>query len=315
MLNLYIKSSYLCYLPCFAFTKYILYDLISNKINRSHLGLRVYALRGKKRLVMKLKPWCIEISVAACRRFIYTLGRIIFILVIFSKEIHIKKSRGVDWVGIEFGKVLRTPYLYMALVCIFFSGFILQGIWGITAAHLEDVGIDATTVSIVLSVHSLVIAISKFSTGFLYDKFGLRVTSTFCTVVAVVSAVLMTFIDGSPFGIMLAFIYGVICSFALPLETVMLPIYANDLFGAKSFDKVLGLFVSVNTAGYAVGAPVMNLCYDILGSYVPGLIVAAVIMAVLIILLQVVITSAHNMRQTVEREESSSPISEVGAVS
>lgn len=226
-----------------------------------------------------------------------------------------KKSRGADWVGIEFGKVLRTPYLYMALVCIFFSGFILQGIWGITAAHLGDVGIDATTVSVVLSVHSLTIAISKFSTGFLYDKFGLRVTSTFCTVVAVISAVLMTFIDSSPFGIALAFIYGVICSFALPLETVMLPIYANDLFGAKSFDKVLGLFVSVNTAGYAVGAPVMNLCYDVLGSYVPALIVAAVIMAALVILLQVVITSAHNMRRAVEREESSVPVSEVGAVS
>ena len=40
---------------------------------------------------MKFKPSCIGISVAVCRRFIYTLDRIIFILVIFSKEIHMKK--------------------------------------------------------------------------------------------------------------------------------------------------------------------------------------------------------------------------------
>ena len=42
-------------------------------------------------------------------------------------------------------------------------------------------------------------------------------------------------------------------SFALPLETVMIPIYANDLFGDKAFNSLLGIFVSLNQIGYAFG--------------------------------------------------------------
>ena len=61
--------------------------------------------------------------------------------------------------------------------------------------------------------------------------------------------------------------YGVLSPFALPLETIMLPIYASEFSEEKSFNKILGIFVSLNTAGYAVGAPVANLCYDITGSY------------------------------------------------
>ena len=84
----------------------------------------------------------------------------------------------------------------------------------------------------------------------------------------------------------------------------MLPIYAADLFGEQSFAKVMGLFVSVNTAGYAVGAPLMNLCYDISGSYVPALIAVGIVMSVVFVLLQIVITQAHREQKRVESEAS-----------
>ena len=80
----------------------------------------------------------------------------------------------------------------------------------------------------------------------------------------------------------------------------MLPIYASDLFGKKSYPKILGLFVSVNTAGYAVGSPLMNLCYDIFDSYVPGLVLVGGIMLAILILLQFVISAAHKERVKIE---------------
>ena len=80
----------------------------------------------------------------------------------------------------------------------------------------------------------------------------------------------------------------------------MLPLYASDLFGEKSFAKVLGIFVSVNVAGYALGAPLLNLCYDVLGTYVPSLVAVGLIMSVVFVLLQFVITAAHKEQARIE---------------
>ena len=210
-----------------------------------------------------------------------------------------KKKRGVDWVGIDFRDAVKKNYFWGILVCIFFSGFILQGVWGVTAAHLEDVGIDPDLVKNILSAHSLILAAAKFLTGFVYDRAGLRVTSTMCMGIAVASAGLLMIIDPSPFGIFLAFVYSTVASFALPLETIMLPIYASDLFGAKSFDKVLGIFVSVNTAGYALGGPALNLCYDLTGSYNLGFAIAAVIMVAVLVIFQFIVTASRKTRDAV----------------
>ena len=100
----------------------------------------------------------------------------------------------------------------------------------------------------------------------------------------------------------MAMIYCIFKSLALPLETIMLPIYASDLFGERAYEKVLGIFVSVNVTGYALGAPALNLCYDMLGTYKPMLIACAVIMVGVTVVMQYVITKAHKMRAEVARE-------------
>ena len=84
---------------------------------------------------------------------------------------------------------------------------------------------------------------------------------------------------------------------ALPLETIMLPLYASDLFGKQDFAKHLGIFVSVNTAGYAVGAPILNACYDMVGSYAPALFVFAALMLINLVLLQFTVSKCHRMRE------------------
>ncbi len=213
-----------------------------------------------------------------------------------------EKKRGKDWVGIPFGTAVRRFYFWGALICIFFSGMILQGTHGIVAMHLEDVGIDYGAVKGLLSFGSIILASAKFLTGFVYDKWGLRVAANFCTALAIVTTFLLAAIKGDDVGFVLAVIYTVVSQYALPLETVMLPIYASDLFGQRSYAEVLGLFVSVNTAGYAVGSPLMNVCYDVFDSYVPALIAVGVIMTAVFVLLQFVISLAHKEQERVMAE-------------
>ncbi len=211
-----------------------------------------------------------------------------------------KKSRGVDWSGIELSKASRRFCFWGALICIFASGFILQGTSGIAAMHFKDVGIDYSAVKGLLSIGSLLIALAKFSTGLIYDKLGLRVASSVCTISAIIACRLLAFTTSGTTGFVMACIYTVICQFAMPLETIMLPIYASDLFGHKSYANILGIFVSTNVLGYAAGEPVLNLCYDITGSYAPALIITAIVMCLIFILFQFVITSSHRIRCEVE---------------
>ena len=203
------------------------------------------------------------------------------------------KKRGQEWVGIEYSQAVRKFYFWGAVVCVFFGGFILQGTYGIVGMHMKDVGIDYSKVKDLLAFGSLIMAGAKFLTGFIYDKFGLRTSATICMGCSIIATGLLIAVRGNQTGFILAVIYSVIAQCAMPLETIMLPIYASDLFGKKSYAKILGLFGSINVVGMAAGAPTMNLCFDKCGSYVPALIAVGCIMSAVLVLLQIVITKAH----------------------
>lgn len=204
-----------------------------------------------------------------------------------------KKSRGQSWEGVPYSKAVKKLYFYGTLVCIFLTGMILQGISGVAAPHMSDVGLSAAFVASVLSIHSLALSGFKFLTGFIYDRFGLRITSNICLITSVIVMFLLAMVTPSPTGKVIAMIYGVFSSLSLPLETVMLPIYANDLFGDASFNKMQGLFSSANVAGFALGAPVANICYDVLGSYNVAFYAAGILMIIVTIAMHFVISSAN----------------------
>lgn len=211
------------------------------------------------------------------------------------EQIDVKKQKN-EWDGIKFQDAVRKKYFFTVCVCIFLSGFILQGITGVASLHIQDIGISHSFVATVLSVHSIILTVAKFLTGVIYDKFGLRRTTVVSTVSAVIALISLMSVTNSLVGCVLSILYAVFAAFALPLETIMLPIYAGDLFGQRSYDKILGIFVSVNMVGYALGCPAINFVYDLTGSYSLALIVCTILMLIVIVLMQYVISSAAKVR-------------------
>ena len=213
-----------------------------------------------------------------------------------------KKARGQGWVGIEFSELLKKWYFYGALVAIFLTGMVLMGVGGVAAQHMKDVGLDPAFVTRVMSIQSLSLALFKFGTGFIYDRLGLRVTVSICSATSILVMLAMVLVSDSTVGMALAVFYGVFVSLALPLETIMLPIYASDLFGEKPYGRTLGLVVSMNTAGYALGAFMMNLCCDLTGSYRTSFLICIGLMVFTIALIQTVITAANKEKRRIIAE-------------
>jgi len=79
----------------------------------------------------------------------------------------------------------------------------------------------------------------------------------------------------------------------------MLSLITTDLFGNKQFDKILGIVSALNVLGYAVGAPLMNLCYDTFGTYVPFIWLCVGVMALVTVMYQYVISAAGRERKRI----------------
>ena len=201
-------------------------------------------------------------------------------------------TEGASYEGLTISEAKRRPYFYVALVGIFLTGMILQSASGVSSAHMRDVGLAPAFIATVVSVHSLVLCASKILTGLSFDHFGLRVTMLFCNICTFAAILLLAFVS-SP---VTAFGYGVISSFALPLETVMLPLIALDLFGTRAYSSFMGLFVSVNTLGYALGAPLVNFVFDRTGTYKGILLFLAGLSVLVASAMQYAISAAHRGR-------------------
>ncbi len=209
-------------------------------------------------------------------------------------------KKGFDWPGISLHEAARKPFFYLTLLCVFLTGMALQSVNGISSAHLRDVGFDAGTVAAVLSVHSIVLAACKFLTGICSDRIGLRKTLLICDAAALGMTFLLANANTQTAHFM-AMGYGVVSAAALPLETVMLPLITAELFGRKSYAKLLGIIVAVNSFGYAVGAPLSNLFFDLYGTYRGIILAEGGVLLTVSILLQCIL-SARTKRRVIDAQ-------------
>lgn len=212
-----------------------------------------------------------------------------------QEDLTTKQEKKENWIGIDYSVAKKKAFFYLACVCVLFTGLTLTAVSSNARPHMEDRGVAMSVLTIIATFSSLFLALFKFLSGFLYDRLGLRVTITIqCA--AMLIAIIICVIITPELG-WLGIIYSILHGVAMPLETVMIPIYAKDLFGQKSFAKVLGIFVSLNQIGYAFGDPIMNIFYTVFGSYDIGLIVMFIVTVALIIALQFVISASNKLKK------------------
>ncbi len=216
-----------------------------------------------------------------------------------------KKPRGTIWAGLEYAEIKKKPYFYLSILMVFLTGISLQSVGNVAIAHRTDVGLSAGFIAITATVASIILTFSKVAVGLTYDKKGLRTTLLICHIASLVNFVIHALLTNSTIG-MIATLVAVACSaFAQPLETVMIPLLTNDLFGTAAYNKVLGIYMAANSLGLCLGAPIGDLCHDLTGSYVPCYWFFTVLMAAVGIGFQFVAKAAYKDKANVLASQNS----------
>lgn len=210
-----------------------------------------------------------------------------------------KKARGAGWVGMSYADGKRKPYFYILIICVFITGISLQGLSGIAVPHMYDVGIDVGFVAMLSSIGGLLLAGSKLTTGFMYDRLGMRMVMTIGLVSSVLSVFGLIMLSNSPVGKAIAFSRNLLSSLALPLETVMLPLYASEFFGNRDFDRFTGILAAANYAGFAFGSPLGNFFFDTFGNYNVAFAVFGTSMLFVTVAMEIALTHANRDKRKI----------------
>lgn len=205
-----------------------------------------------------------------------------------------KKRKMQAWHGITMKECLKTPYFYLVAVYVFVMGLVIQSMSGIFPAHMKDVGLDPAYVNTVVSVYAVLLSGTKFLTGFVYDRLGLTVTMLICSVATAISSFLLALLGADTK--VLAMTYGVVYAIGVPIQTIGMPLLTADLFGIDDEARIMGVLLAISTTGYAVGTPLVNLFYDLQGTYNTILTIMAGAMAVATLGSLVAIKLAHKRR-------------------
>ncbi len=213
-----------------------------------------------------------------------------------------KKARGQSWEGISYDEGKKKAFFYWTCALVFFTGFTLAGLNGISKKHCVEVGFDNAVLKNIWSAHSFVLMGGKFISGFIYDKKGIRWTLLVGQVAAILVLVALSMAATTSFGTAMVWIYAIFSAVSLPLETIGVSLVAGDIFGTKDFAKFLGIMMAFNSAGFALGTPSMALVFDLTGSYVPAILGGAAVMLVVAVIFQFVVTAAHKERDRVTAE-------------
>lgn len=214
-----------------------------------------------------------------------------------------KKARGETWVGMDYAIAKRKPYFYIAAALVFLTGISLQSIGSITIVYMTDLGITPGFIATMSTLSSLVLTISKLGVGIAYDKKGLRFALLMCQLAGLGTFVFKGLLTNTTFGLVLATAATVLSVFALPLETVMIPLLTNDLFGSASYTKILGIFMAMNSLGLCLGSPLGELIRKAIGDYRPCFWLFSIIFVVVIVSFQFVLQAAYKDKQAILSQE------------
>lgn len=177
--------------------------------------------------------------------------------------------------GLTVAEGIRSPALYKLLMASGFFAFTAIGIVVHFVPILKDRGADPLEAAGIASLIGIFSVVGRLGTGYLLDKFPAHLVGAVAFVIPVFAALLLIYDGTNPVNQALA---AAIFGLTLGSEVDVIAYLSAKHFGLKNFGALYGAVVMALSLGTAFGPLGAGMIYDAYGSYVPFMVLTAVLM-------------------------------------
>ena len=215
-----------------------------------------------------------------------------------SKKRHRGGHSEDNWPGFSLAELIHKPtfFLMMGLTLVgclsMYMGFY------VVVPHMQDRGLTADQAATVQSAMLLALSVVKVISGLLCDMIGPKWVTALCVGFGAVGMWMMADVQTMNMALIVIVLYTV----CLPITSITVPLLTTELFGYRAHDTAVGLLLSVISIGGMIASPLMNLLYDAVGSYRPGLRIAAILGAIVVVLYVVLFIMAKRDKRVWQAE-------------
>ncbi|MBR1457652.1 MAG: MFS transporter [Oscillospiraceae bacterium] len=261
-------------------------------------------------LAMVIVPMVSAIITSQGWRMAYRALGIVFFLVIEGAAFFVLRDKPADlgltpyrreenraaelppvW-GLSRAEALRTASFRLFLVLGLLSGTVNTSIVNHTYACLTDIGITAARASAMISLQMLVLMLSKFSLGIVFDKAGLK-TGFLLSVAGY--ALAGAFLFGAAYLQPLAYAALICSGVGSALPAMSMAYVARSVFGNKDYSGLCGVMLSLVFLGNTIGTTLNGYIYDVTGSYQLGWVLVVLEAAAMAVLFFLVLKTAKKL--------------------
>ncbi len=165
--------------------------------------------------------------------------------------------------GLPMKALVKRPVFYLMILCIFLCNWGNYSVLNVVIPHFKDLGFSAAKATALQSILLLLMAGTKFTTGFLSDRFGAKKVTLFCVLAGISSLSLLPFAKTFPAAVFAVLLHAI----SMPLNTVMISLLSFSLFGYNGQKQYVGIFLSIIYVANMITTPVTNGMRDVFGSY------------------------------------------------
>ncbi|NTU90028.1 MAG: MFS transporter [Actinobacteria bacterium] len=184
--------------------------------------------------------------------------------------------------GVGFKEMFKTPQFYILCFAYLIIGIIFYSTMGNMAILSADHGLDSMQQGTVLSVIFAATAISMIPLGILSDKFGTKILILIDVVAVIIAlAILCTDFQGTT----LLYVAAALIGIGYTAVNIPCAVSVMEGLGSKEYGKKMPIVLGFMLAGVALGNPLLQMFFDIGGSYTPGFIAYIVLAAIVAIIM------------------------------
>lgn len=193
--------------------------------------------------------------------------------------------------GVSLAEAFKTPTLYLIFLATGILWFCIIGIQQHQDIYLQkELSIPSDTVTNVGSAFFLFGVLGKLIFGFLSDRFNKKLVMAASIALLIVGLIFLRLLGTDP-GSWSPYYYATTFGIAYSGVFTMIQIVVADLYYGKSYGKILGIVLTVDTLASVAGILFLGKMSGSSGSYVPAFGIMAVLCTVALVSFLVVKTN------------------------